>query len=80
LVGVVVSLADAAFETRPRALGALYAFEQQQPSTAASKLDGLRKYYCHIPPSAQVYFEVHKDDEEEPQWLADQIEKLSCQR
>ena len=76
-IGELVALADSSFETRPRALGALYAFEQQQPGTAQSKLDGLRKHYCHIPPAAHVYFDVHKDDEAEPQWLADQIEKLS---
>lgn len=72
----LVTLADTSFEDRSQALGALYAFERQQPGTATSKLEGLRKHYT-LPPSAEVYFDVHKDDEDEPRWLAEQIETLS---
>src|SRR5262245_6511266 len=75
-IEALVALADASFASRPSALGALYAFEQQQPATAQSKLDGLRKHYA-LPPSAEVYFDVHKADEEEPRWLAEQIETLT---
>src|SRR5205085_11272880 len=74
----LVSLALVLFSSRPQALGALYAFEQQQPATAQSKLDGLRRHYS-LPASAEVYFDVHKSDEEEPQWLAEQLETLSSQ-
>src|SRR5207244_11148965 len=64
----LVSLAVVLFCNRPQALGALYAFEQQQPATAQSKLDGIQKHYA-LPPSAEAYFEVLKSDDEEPWWL-----------
>jgi pyrroloquinoline-quinone synthase len=72
----LVTLAHATFSNRPQALGALYAFEHQQPATAHSKLEGLRKHY-NLPAWAEVYFEVHVDDEDEPRWLAEQLELLS---
>ena len=71
-----MSLSDELFSGRSTALGALYAFEQQQPGTAESKLAGLRRHY-DVPTKGQVYFEIHKGDFEEPRWLAEQIEKLS---
>ena len=74
----LVALADSAFSDRPRALGALYAFEHQQPATATSKLLGLRKHY-NLPPSAEVYFDIHQDDEAEPRWLAEQMAALSTE-
>jgi pyrroloquinoline-quinone synthase len=74
----LTAVADEAFRSRPQALGALYAFEQQQPATAKSKLDGLRLHY-KLAPSAEVYFDVHKDDEEEPRWLAERMEALSTE-
>jgi pyrroloquinoline-quinone synthase len=72
----LVSLSNALFSSRPQALGALYAFEQQQPGTAESKLAGLRKHY-NVSDKAQVYFDIHKADFEEPRWLAEQIDTLS---
>ncbi|HEX8219798.1 MAG TPA: iron-containing redox enzyme family protein [Chloroflexia bacterium] len=72
----LVALAHSTFSNRPQALGALYAFEHQQPSTAHSKLEGLRRHY-NLPPSAEVYFDVHVDDEDEPRWLAEQMGLLS---
>jgi pyrroloquinoline-quinone synthase len=75
-IEALVALANTSFADRPSALGALYAFEQQQPATAQSKLDGLRRHYA-LPAPAEVYFDVHKADEEEPRWLAEQIETLS---
>src|SRR5688500_5982093 len=59
----LVALANKSFNNRPQALGALYAFEQQQPGTAKSKLEGLRKHY-NLSPSAEVYFDIHQDDED----------------
>lgn len=75
-IGALVAIADTMFTNRPQALGALYAFEQQQPATAKSKLAGLRKHY-NLSPSAETYFDIHQEDEEEPRWLADQMETLS---
>jgi len=43
------------------ALGALYAFESQQPHTSRSKLDGLREHYA-IDEAGHEYFVVHADD------------------
>lgn len=74
----LVEVADATFGDRARALGALYAFEQQQPGTATSKLDGLKAHYS-LPASGMLYFEIHKDDVQEPRWLAEQIEALSAE-
>lgn len=75
-IAELVGLANATFSNRSQALGALYAFEHQQPGTAHSKLEGLRRHY-NLAPSAEVYFDVHKDDEDEPRWLAEQMESLS---
>lgn len=75
-IEALVRLADTMFTNRPQALGALYAFEHQQPGTAKSKLQGLRKHY-ELSPTAEVYFDIHQDDEEEPRWLAQQMESLS---
>lgn len=74
----LVTLANSSFGNRPQALGALYAFEHQQPATAKSKLEGLRKHY-NLPASAEVYFDIHIDDEDEPRWLAEQMESLSAE-
>ena len=43
------------------AIGALYAFEAQQPATARSKLEGLRTHYA-FPEDKSTYFRVHADD------------------
>ena len=72
----LVTLAGTAFTSRPQALGALYAFEHQQPATAKSKLEGLRKHY-NLAASAEVYFDIHQDDDDEPRWLAEQMDALS---
>jgi pyrroloquinoline-quinone synthase len=58
------------------ALGALYAFEAQQPSTSQSKLDGLRAHYS-LESKAEFYFAVHQDDFAEAQWIAGAIAELS---
>jgi pyrroloquinoline-quinone synthase len=49
------------FANPVEAIGALYAFEAQQPSTARSKLDGLRTHYA-FPEDKSTYFRVHADD------------------
>lgn len=58
------------------ALGALYAFEVQQPATAQSKLDGLKAHYA-LPATAETYFEVHCHNEHEAAKLLDRIEALA---
>jgi pyrroloquinoline-quinone synthase len=75
-IDALVKEANSSFATRAEALGALYAFEQQQPATAQSKLDGLRKHY-NLSAKAEVYFDIHKADFDEPAWLLAEIEKLS---
>ena len=75
-----VELADAARELfgqgRPTSLGALYAFEAQQPLTAQSKLAGLQKHYSDLPECCGEYFRLHSDDHDEPIFLAEQINAL----
>jgi pyrroloquinoline-quinone synthase len=64
------------YSTAPEALGALYAFEFQQPKTATSKFDGLREHYA-VSEEGQEYFRVHMNDWSEPELLEKRIEKLS---
>jgi len=64
------------FSEPATALGALYAFEAQQPSTARSKLDGLRERYG-LSADAAAYFRAHADDYGERDRLAARAEKLS---
>jgi len=61
------------------ALGALYAFEAQQPSTARSKLDGLREHAGSygVPEEKSAYFRVHADDYGEREQLRGLVESLT---
>jgi pyrroloquinoline-quinone synthase len=63
--------------SRASALGALYAFEAQQPHTSATKLKGLVEHYSALPKPAAKYFEVHVDDYDEPAMLAKAMDELS---
>jgi pyrroloquinoline-quinone synthase len=76
-VAKLVATAKELFSDRPTALGALYAFEAQQPYTAQSKLKGLGEHYKQLPVRACLYFHLHKDDFEEPAKLAGAMEELS---
>jgi pyrroloquinoline-quinone synthase len=58
---VLVTAADRFFSVAPEAVGALYAFEAQQPNTAKSKLDGLNEHYG-ISDVGKEYFTVHAED------------------
>lgn len=60
------------------AMGALYAFEVQQPATATSKLDGLRKHYA-LGSKAEVYFEKHTANHHEARKLMDRISALDAE-
>ena len=57
----LVRAAQESFASRASALGALYAFEVQQPATAQSKLEGLRTHY-KFPKTVEPYFEVHSSN------------------
>lgn len=64
------------FDDPAQSIGALYAFEAQQPATAASKLQGLREHY-DLDPAGEEYFAVHESDEDEPQLLRERFEALN---
>jgi pyrroloquinoline-quinone synthase len=74
-VSGLVSKAGMLFSRLETALGALYAFEVQQPETAKTKLDGLRKHYS-LPTLAEAYFEVHMSNQHEAAKLLSQIAML----
>ena len=75
-VSALVEGCDRSNSSLATALGALYAFERQQPQTSKSKLAGLRSNYAALN-ADEVYFEVHENDDEEPAMLLAMIEKLS---
>lgn len=76
-VSTLVAVAKEAFEAGEAAtIGALYAFEVQQPATAASKLEGLKTHYTALPNDVQPYFKAHENDVEERDMLEALIEKL----
>ncbi len=72
----LVTTTEYHYSTYPGALGALYAFEAQQPSTTTSKLDGLRKHYSHWK-ADEIYFTIHANDYEEPAMLEEKINGLN---
>ena len=74
-VKALVETTDKLFADRAASLGALYAFEAQQPHTATSKLEGLRAHY-NLPKSVEIYFDVHKDDWDEPAALRERMDAL----
>ncbi len=60
----------------PEVLGALYAFEVQQPVTSRVKLDGLKDHY-RVGTDAHEYFEEHADKWHEVEDLNRELEALS---
>ncbi|MDA1313902.1 MAG: iron-containing redox enzyme family protein [Acidobacteria bacterium] len=70
--------ADVLFSEKASSLGALYAFEAQQPATSRSKLEGLRAHYT-LAAKAETYFDVHKDDDDEPRLLLRRMSALSAE-
>jgi pyrroloquinoline-quinone synthase len=64
------------FNTPVEALGALYAFEAQQPHTSRSKLDGLKEHYT-VGEEGQEYFKVHADDFAEAELIREKIASLT---
>lgn len=75
-VAALVDTARELFTDRVTALGALYAFESQQPFTAQSKLQGLQLHYQQLPECCGEYFRLHTDDFDEPALLAEHMNSL----
>lgn len=46
-------------------LAALYSYESQIPAVAASKIDGLKRFYGQRSPAALEYFVVHEEADQE---------------
>ena len=76
-VAALVDTAYALFAAPETALGALYAFESQQPFTAQSKLTGLKAHFRHLPACCGEYFRLHEDDFDEPALLAAKMGALT---
>ena len=74
----LVSGSSRLFADKETAMGALYAFEAQQPATATSKLAGLRKHYS-LPATVEPYFEQHSANEHEAAKLLAGMETLSAE-
>jgi pyrroloquinoline-quinone synthase len=72
----LVETTEENYQTYAGALGALYAFEAQQPDTASSKLEGLKKHYSNWN-ADETYFKIHATDWEEPAMLEEKINALS---
>ena len=72
----LVQTAQKLFAAPTTALGALYAFEVQQPATAKSKLEGLKAFYS-LPETVEPYFEIHSHNEHESGKLLNRINTLS---
>jgi len=76
-VQTLIASAARLFADPISAVGAMYAFEVQQPATAQSKLDGLKAYY-RLPAGAESYFKMHSHNEHEARKLLDRIEATSA--
>ena len=74
-VKALLETADELFSEPATALGALYAFEAQQPATAQSKLAGLKAFY-QLPEAVEPYFETHSHNEHEAEKLLERIGAL----
>ena len=72
----LVTAAKNAFSLEPEAVGALYAFEAQQPHTSQSKLDGLNEHYS-LSDKGKEYFVVHASDVQEAEDLRAYVAKMS---
>jgi pyrroloquinoline-quinone synthase len=76
----LVDEARRSFADPVEAVGALYAFEAQQPSTARSKLDGLRAHVVQyaVPEDRCAYFREHADDYGEREQLRGLVARLTA--
>jgi pyrroloquinoline-quinone synthase len=72
----LVEVARRLFADPVEAIGALYAFEVQQPATSESKLAGLRRFY-QLPASGETYFEEHQHNQHEAEKLLSKFMELA---
>ena len=77
-VKALLQTADELFSEPVTALGALYAFEAQQPATSQSKLAGLQAFY-QLPKKVEPYFEMHSDNAHETEKLLERIGDLPAE-
>lgn len=77
-VQLLVRRARELFSNPSTSMGALYAFEAQQPGTSKSKLEGLQAHYSAVSEGARKYFEIHALDDEEPQILLRRMASLDA--
>jgi pyrroloquinoline-quinone synthase len=75
-VSRLVSKSSELFSKSNTALGALYAFEVQQPATAKSKLEGLQRHY-NLSVEAEDYFKAHASNQHEAGKLLKMIAGIS---
>lgn len=75
-VKTLLDTAEKLFADSDTALGALYAFEAQQPETAKSKLTGLKTFY-QLPEKVEPYFVTHSHNEHEAEKILERIDALS---
>jgi len=75
-VAQLLQTAERLFASPASALGALYAFEVQQPLTSEAKLKGLRSHYP-LPETAHTYFMVHAADYHEAEMIIEDMHALS---
>ena len=72
-VKALIDTCNSLFSDPDQAWGALYAFEAQQPETAATKLIGLETHY-DVELEGKVYFEVHANDLYEADIILEHLE------
>lgn len=72
----LVTSANNLFSVPDQAVGALFAFEAQQPITSQTKLDGLNKHYA-IDEKGKEYFVVHANDFDEVELLKNCVAEMS---
>jgi len=73
---VLSTAATQMFSDSATAVGALYAFEAQQPKTSATKLDGLKEHYSFSDKGLE-YFRVHAHDFAEAEDLRKHVASMS---
>jgi len=72
----LIETSKSLFSSPATTLGAMYAFEAQQPATAKSKLDGLKTHYS-LSSDVEPYFEVHSANWHESEKILSALDKLS---
>lgn len=71
----LVTVSKRLFQNEASTLGALYAFEVQQPETATTKLHGLREFFS-LDESAEEYFIEHTNNQHEAEKLLTRMDDL----